>query len=279
MLDDVFGPLPDVEREHAAQAGQRRREPTNRRLRRLGLPWADRFSQPPRLGPHGRRELPEQPRAEQRLKTASVEQAHVAAVRGNLEATIVEALVTDAVEPGAELREAFAYVEDPAPSRTQRRGPGRAARGRRSDPLRASIALRLLEQAEKPRRGGRPRDAEAVADGADLAAPPPEWSSPTWSCPRAPPSTAPAVPRGLRRTPKNGGQLVLTDRAVELVDDLGVGARGRADGEPDRRRPRRLRRPRSATTRSRRGWSASPARPTTRSCSATRSAAARPTTA
>jgi hypothetical protein len=157
-----------------------------------------------------------------------VEQAHVAAVRGNLEATIVESLLTDAVQPSADYGR-IAYVDDPLRTSSDpavRDGnPGTGA-----DPVEGEVQkpydvsrldyYPVLEQAFGATLD--PVSAADVAAGKDLSS-----YDTLVVTDMETPQGGPAVDRSayvaaLDAFAKAGGQLVLTDRAVGLLDDLAV---------------------------------------------------------
>jgi hypothetical protein len=157
-----------------------------------------------------------------------VEQAHVAAVRGNLEATIVEALFTDAVEPSARYGR-IAYVDDPVRTKSdegyaldgvpgtgsevaegEEQVPYDVSRLDYFDALREAFgaditAVRADDLATADLSG---YDSLVVTDLADVP-------------PGSTVSKADYV-AALDRFAQAGGQLVLTDRALGLLDDLGV---------------------------------------------------------
>lgn len=156
-----------------------------------------------------------------------IEQAHVAAVRGNIEATIVEALVTDAVVPKATYGR-VAYVDDPQRTSSdpavQDGVPGTGApvvAGETQVPYDVS---RLDYFAELERAFGAdisPVTASTVAGGADLSG----FDTVVvtdMEVPRGSGVDKAAYVRALDAFAKAGGQLVLTDRALGLLDDLGV---------------------------------------------------------
>jgi hypothetical protein len=157
-----------------------------------------------------------------------VEQAHVAAVRGNIEATIVEALITDAVQPSADYGR-IAYVDDPlrtsSDPKVQDGEPGTGAdvvEGEVQTPYDVSRLdyFPVLETAF-----GATIDkvtATAVAGGRDLSA----YDTLVVTDMELPyggpqPDRARYV-AALDRFASAGGQLLLTDRALGLLDDLGV---------------------------------------------------------
>jgi hypothetical protein len=157
-----------------------------------------------------------------------VEQAHVAAVRGNIEATIVEALLTDDVRASADLGR-VAYVDDPVrtssdPAYTADGVPGtgsEVAEGETQVPY--DVSRLAYFDALRAAFGGAvdPVPADAVVAGGlasydtlvvtDMATPP------------AGSTVAPAqFAAALRAFAEQGGQLLLTDRSLGLLDDLGV---------------------------------------------------------
>ncbi|MCW2679033.1 MAG: hypothetical protein JWM62_434 [Frankiales bacterium] len=157
-----------------------------------------------------------------------VEQAHVAAVRGNLEATIVEALLTDRVQPRADYGR-IAYVADPLRTSSDPAvkdgDPGTGAdvvEGELQTPYDVSRLdyYPVLKQAF----GGTidPVTAGAVAAGKNL-----RGYDTLVVTDMEVPYGGPAVDKAkyvaaLDAFAKAGGQLVLTDRALGLLDDLKV---------------------------------------------------------
>ena len=159
---------------------------------------------------------------------APVEQAHVAAVRGNIEATIVEALLTDGVRASADLGR-VAYVTDPvrtssdpaytadgipgtgsevAPGETQ--VPYDVSRLEYFDALRTAFGTAVDPvTADQVAAGGLTSyDTLVVTDMAQ---------APAGS------TVAPdAYAAALRAFAEAGGQLLLTDRSLGLLDDLGL---------------------------------------------------------
>ena len=157
-----------------------------------------------------------------------VEQAHVAAVRGNIEATIVEALVTDQVKPSADYGR-IAYVDDPLRTSSdpavQDGNPGTGAdvvEGETQTPYSVS---RLDYFPELEAAFGATIDkvsATSVAGGTDLSA----YDTLVVTDMETPyggpqPDRARYV-AALDAFANAGGQLLLTDRALGLLDDLGV---------------------------------------------------------
>ena len=157
-----------------------------------------------------------------------VEQAHVAAVRGNIEATMVEALVTGAVRPSADYGR-IAYVDDPvrtrsdddylldgvpgtgspvAPGETQ--VPYDVSRLDYFDALRADYSADVTALTADAVAGGAlsSYDTLVVTDMAEL---------PHGATVRKEDYVA-----ALDRFVRGGGQLLLTDRAVRLTADLGL---------------------------------------------------------
>ncbi len=157
-----------------------------------------------------------------------VEQAHVAAVRGNLEATIVEALLTDQVTPKADYGR-IAYVDDPLRTSSDpavRDGnPGTGADVVEGETQKPYDVSRLDYYPELKKAFGATLDpvtATDVAAGKDLSA-----YDTLVVTDMETPYGGPAVGRSayvaaLDAFAKAGGQLVLTDRALGLLDDLGV---------------------------------------------------------
>jgi hypothetical protein len=156
-----------------------------------------------------------------------VEQAHVAAVRGNIEATIVEALFTEQVQASADYGR-VAYVDDPvrtssdpavddgvpgtgsevAPGETQ--VPYDVSRLDYFDALREAFGADIdaVQADSLPTADPSSYDTLVVTDMDDV----PSGSTI---------SKADYV-AALDRFASDGGQLVLTDRALGLLDDLGV---------------------------------------------------------
>jgi len=133
-----------------------------------------------------------------------LEEAHVAAVRGNIEAIMVEAVLTDLVEPELDLG-AVAYVFDP--NVVSEHG---STRMRYFEDLGAAAGAPLtpLTSQQVVTDDLSRFDSLVVADmgvpadglGTDKA----------------------AYAAALKAFAEGGGQLVLTDLAVKLLDDLGV---------------------------------------------------------
>ena len=156
-----------------------------------------------------------------------VEQAHVAAVRGNIEATIVEALITEDVRPSADYGK-VAYVDDPgrtssSPS-VQDGVPGTGSpvvQGETQTPYDVSRmdyydTLRKAFGAQID-----PVHAADVAAGKDFSA----FDTlvvTDMKLPRGSTVDLTAYTAGLKAFAEGGGQLVLTDRGLGLLDDLGV---------------------------------------------------------
>jgi hypothetical protein len=157
-----------------------------------------------------------------------VEQAHAAAVRGNIEATIVESLITDQVRPSADYGR-VAFVDDPLRTSSdpavQDGVPGTGA-----DVVEGEVQVpydvsRLDYYAELRKAFGAtvdPVSATDVAAGKDLSS----YDTLVVTDMELP-YGGPAVDRAayvaaLDRFANAGGQLLLTDRALGLLDDLGV---------------------------------------------------------
>ena len=203
VLDDVFGPLPDVD-------GSTPRKPANVAASYDIVGYDDSgfmgdwFSQR-QDSVHMDVENFLSNLAPNNAYSGAVEQAHVAAVRGILEATVVEALVTDAVEPGLAAQR-FAYVQDTAVTTdtdANGRGPGQQqAEGEVLEPYSVN-RTRYFEEVEKASGRGPTRSPPRRSRTAPPGCPATRaWSSPTWSCPPAPPPTAPGTSRRSRRTPR-----------------------------------------------------------------------------
>lgn len=157
-----------------------------------------------------------------------VEQAHVAAVRGNIEATIVEALLTDAVKPSADYGR-IAYVDDPLRTSSDPAvkdgNPGTGADVVEGEVQTPYDVSRLDYFPVLKAAFGATVDkvsATAVAGGKDLRAYDTlvvtDMETPYGG---AQPNRA-AYVKALDAFAKGGGQLLLTDRALGLLDDLGV---------------------------------------------------------
>jgi hypothetical protein len=157
-----------------------------------------------------------------------VEQAHVAAVRGNIEATIVEAMLTDAVKPTADYGR-IAYVDDPLRTSSdpsvQDGNPGTGAdvvEGETQTPYDVS---RLDYFPVLQKAFGATVDTVTAGDlaaGKDLSA----YDTLVVTDMELP-YGGPRVDRGryvaaLDAFARRGGQLLLTDRALGLLDDLEV---------------------------------------------------------
>ncbi len=160
-----------------------------------------------------------------------VEQAHVAAVRGNIEATIVEALLTDAVEPTADYGR-IAYVDDPlrtsSDPKVQDGNPGAGAGLEEGETQTPYDVSRLDYFPVLKEAFGATVDkvsARTIASGKSLSA-----YDTLVVTDMETPYGGPAVDRAryvtaLDAFARAGGQLLLTDRALGLLDDLGVVAK------------------------------------------------------
>ena len=156
-----------------------------------------------------------------------VEQAHVAAVRGNIEATIVEALLTDAVAPTASYGR-VAYVDDPARTSSDLAvqdgvpGTGSAVQpGETQVPYDVSRLDYFAALREAFGADVRPVTAAAVAEGRKLS----RFDTlvvTDMELPRGSTVDRVAYVAALDSFARGGGQLVLTDRALGLLDDLQV---------------------------------------------------------
>jgi hypothetical protein len=157
----------------------------------------------------------------------AIEQAHVAAVRGNIEATIVESLLTDGVKPSAAYGR-IAYVDDllrtSSDPEVQDGVPGTGAdvvTGEKQVPYDVS---RLDYFGELRKAFGAQVDAVKatdVAKGRSLAS----YDTVVvtdMELPAGSTANRKAYVAALDAFAKAGGQLLLTDRAVELLDDLRV---------------------------------------------------------
>ena len=157
----------------------------------------------------------------------AIEQAHVAAVRGNIEATIVEALLTDAVQPAADYGR-IAYVDDPtrisSDPKVQDGNPGTGSdvvKGETQVPYDVSRLdyYDVLEEAFGATLD--PVSAASLAAGQDLS----RYDTLVVTDMELPPGGS--VNRAkyvaaLDAFAEAGGQLVLTDRALALLADLEV---------------------------------------------------------
>jgi hypothetical protein len=156
-----------------------------------------------------------------------LERAHVAAVRGNIEATIVEALITDDVTPSADYGR-IAYVDDPLRTSSDPAvddgvpGTGsEVAAGETQVPYDVSRLDYYAELREAFRADIDPVTAADVAAGLDLSG----YDTLVVTDMEQPSSSTAgraAYVAALDAFTKAGGQLLLTDRAVGLLDDLGV---------------------------------------------------------
>jgi hypothetical protein len=157
-----------------------------------------------------------------------VEQAHVAAVRGNIEATIVEALLTDRVRPSADYGR-VAYVDDPLRTSSDPSVPD-GVPGTGADVVEGEVqkpydVSRLDYFAVLREAFGTTVDAVSARDiaaGKDLR----RYDTLVVTDMEVP-YGGPAVDRAayvraLEAFAQRGGQLLLTDRALGLLDDLGV---------------------------------------------------------
>ncbi|MDP3714099.1 MAG: M14 family zinc carboxypeptidase [Mycobacteriales bacterium] len=165
----------------------------------------------------------------------AVEQAHVAAVRGNIEATIVESLITDQVRPSADYGR-VAYVMDP--NRTSSDPavddgvPGTGAdleEGETQTPYDVSRMDYFPVLAEAFDAEVAPVTAEAVASGTDLT----RYDTlvvADMELPRGSTADRTRYLAALDAFAKGGGQLLLTDRAVSIVEALGIIGAGEAGG-------------------------------------------------
>ena len=141
-----------------------------------------------------------------------LEQAHVAAVKGNIEAAIAESMITEDVEPGLDLGR-IAYVIDL--QRVERPTPG-------ADEVPYSVSrMDYFEDLE--RVAGQPVDPIPPAKVAltDLS----QYDSLVLADLPNPPQTgqdtdAQLYVDALKRFAEGGGQLVLTDASVRLLDQL-----------------------------------------------------------
>jgi hypothetical protein len=154
-----------------------------------------------------------------------VEKVHIAAVRGNIEAAIVTALKAPSVKADLQLGR-VAYVDDPARVKSSDGAgagvellPGEVQKP--YDVTRLSYFRDLAADAGTPIPGIAAAD---VASGSGLSA----YDSIVLSDVEVPrdtkgrPVNKAAYVKALRAFAAAGGQLVLTDAAVQLLDDLGV---------------------------------------------------------
>lgn len=144
-----------------------------------------------------------------------LEQAHVAAIKGNMEAVIAESMITHLVKAEVNIGR-VAYIDDP--SALVSRDATAAAAGYDVDRLRyfgdlardAGVQIDALSAADVPNLDLSGYDSIVLADTlvpADRAGRSVDTA---------------AYLAALDTFAKNGGQLVLTDGAVGLLDDLGV---------------------------------------------------------
>lgn len=144
----------------------------------------------------------------------ALEQAHVAAVKGNIEAVVAESMITHLVQPDLDLGR-VAYVFDPARV-TRAAGSGKAgysvSRMEYFDDLAADTGASVtrLAAADVATANLSAYDSLVLAD---LTVP---ADSQGRTVDRA------AYIAALDRFAKDGGQLVLTDRAISLLPDLGL---------------------------------------------------------
>jgi hypothetical protein len=157
------------------------------------------------------------------LWASPLEQVHIAAVRGNIESVVVTALKESRVTAALDLGR-VAYVDDPARVRS--------ADGSGADLLAGEVqkqydVSRLTYFRDLARDAGTTIPGLAAADiagGADLS----RFDSIVLSDVEVPkdtkgrPVNRAAYVRALKSFAAAGGQLVLTDAGVQLLDDLGV---------------------------------------------------------
>lgn len=158
----------------------------------------------------------------------AIEQAHVAAVRGNIEATVVEALITDEVRPSADYGR-IAYVDDPlrtsSDPEVQDGNPGTGAEVVEGEVQTPYDVSRLDYFPVLKAAFGATVDkvsATAVAAGTDLRAYDTLVVTDMETPYGGPQPDRAAYVRALDAFAEGGGQLLLTDRALGLLDDLGV---------------------------------------------------------
>jgi hypothetical protein len=152
-----------------------------------------------------------------------LEQVHIAAVRGNIEATLVTALKAASVHATLDLGR-VAYVDDPTRTTSADGTQAELLPGEVQKPYDVS---RLAYFRDLARDAGTTIPGLAAADvagGADLSS----YDSIVLSDVEVPRDTEgravdrTAFVRNLKAFAAGGGQLVLTDKAVDLLDDLGV---------------------------------------------------------
>ncbi len=156
-----------------------------------------------------------------------IEQAHVAAVRGNIEATIVEALLTDDVTPSADYGR-VAYVDDPQRTSSdpsvQDGNPGTGSSVVGDEVQVPYDVSRLDYYAELREAFGAtvdPLSAAEVSRGKTLS----RYDTLVVTDMELPAGSTVDRARyvaSLDRFARDGGQLLLTDRALALLDDLEV---------------------------------------------------------
>lgn len=158
----------------------------------------------------------------------AIEQAHVAAVRGNIEATIVEALLTDAVRPKADYGR-VAYVDDPLRTSSDPRVrdgvPGTGADvvpGEKQVPY--DVSRLDYFDALREAFGGtiEPVSAQRLAAGQDLSGYDTLVVTDMETPYGGPPVDKTRYVAALDAFARGGGQLLLTDRALGLLPELGV---------------------------------------------------------
>jgi hypothetical protein len=158
----------------------------------------------------------------------AIEQAHVAAVRGNIEATIVEALITDAVRPKADYGR-VAYVDDPLRTSSDPKvkdgNPGTGAEVVPGEVQRPYDVSRLDYFGELKKAFGAdvaPVTAADIAAGKDLSRFDTLVVTDMETPYGGPKVNKAAYVRALDAFARRGGQLLLTDRGLGLLDDLEV---------------------------------------------------------
>jgi hypothetical protein len=160
-----------------------------------------------------------------------VEQAHAAAVRGNLEATIVESLFTDAVVPQADYGR-VAYVDDPIRTKSDADYAADGVPGTGSDLFpgeeQVPYDVSRLDYFDTLRKAFGADVTAVTADQvvtADLSRFDTLVVTDMADLPQGSTVDKKAYVAALDRFAQQGGQLVLTDRAVKLTADLGIVAR------------------------------------------------------
>ena len=157
------------------------------------------------------------------LFAAPLEKVHIAAVRGNIEATLVTAIKEASVRADLNLGR-VAYVADPKRT-TSRDGNGsELPAGQVQKPYDVSRLAYFRDLAKDSGKAIPGLAAADIAGGADLS----RYDSIVLSDVEVPPDTQgrpvdrARYVKALKAFAAAGGQLVLTDAGVRLLDDLGV---------------------------------------------------------